>query len=142
MGTVLSRCSVRGAKQSQDYGDIHIRHQPPTRLCCLLVRFSYFCVYDLERTYEEQSEKGAPREKCLLITKQEKWVEYLEKRRAETNMKTYDQHDKTNMTSTNHSQAQVKKRIASIITNPNESWSERKKVSMYGIPSNYFGHYA
>ena len=57
-------------------------------------------------------------------------------------MKTYDKHDKANMTSINHSQAEVKKRIASIITNPNESWSERKKQSMYGIPRNYFGQYA
>ena len=57
-------------------------------------------------------------------------------------MKTYDKYDKANMTSTNYSQAQVKKSIASIITNPNESWSERKKQSIYSIPRNYFGQYA
>ena len=57
-------------------------------------------------------------------------------------MKTYDKYDKANMTSTNYSQAQVKQRIASIITNPNESWSGRKKQSMYSIPRNYFGQYA
>ena len=90
---------------------------------------------------KKSQKKGASTEKCLLITKREKWVQYLEKI-AKTNMKAYNEEDKSNMTSINYSQAEVRKRIATMITNPNKSWSKRKKQPQYSVPRNCFGQYA
>ena len=96
----------------------------------------------LEGHMKNSKKKGAPKEKCVLITKREKWVQYLQQKKSQTITKSYDEADKENMASESHSQAEVKERIAAMITNPNQSWSKRKKQPQYSIPRNYFGQYA
>ena len=81
----------------------------------------------LEGHMKNSKKKGAPKEKCVLITKREKWVQYLKKKKSQTKINTYNEEDKANMASVNHSQAEVRKWIAAMITNPNQSWSKRKK---------------
>jgi hypothetical protein len=50
--------------------------------------------------------------------------------------------DKRKIRSAKHNQAEVRERIAAIITTPNKSWAKRKKQEKYSIPRNYFGQYA
>jgi hypothetical protein len=38
-----------------------------------------------------------------------------------------------------HSQAEVRERIAAIITTPNKSWAKQKKQDKFAIQRNYFG---
>jgi len=39
-------------------------------------------------------------------------------------------------------QAEVRERIATIITTPNKSWAKQKKQENYAIPRNYFSQSA
>ena len=96
----------------------------------------------LEGHMKNSKKKGAPKDKCVLIAKREKWIQYLKKKKSQTKINTYNEEDKTNMASVHHSQTEVRKRIAAMITNPNKSWSKRKKQPQYSIPRNYFGQYA
>ena len=65
-----------------------------------------------------------------------------EEKKSQTKINTYNEEDKTNMASVHHSQTEVRKRIAAMITNPNKSWAKRKKQPQYSISQNYFGQYA
>ena len=65
-----------------------------------------------------------------------------EEKKSQTKINTYNKEDKANMASVRHSQTEVRKRIAAMITNPNKSWSKRKKQPQHSIPPNYFGQYA
>ena len=86
--------------------------------------------------------KGDPKIKCLLVTKRERWVEYLANKKGDTRQRIFRSTEKETMMKIRHSQSDVKERIADIITKPNKSWATRKKTRQYAIPRNYFGQYA
>ena len=96
----------------------------------------------LEGHKKDSSIKGAPKEKCVLVVKRDRWVNYLQKKEAATAIRVFRDSDKEKLMKTKYSQTEVKERIATIITAPNESWSRRKKHAKYSIPRNYFGQYA
>jgi hypothetical protein len=86
--------------------------------------------------------KGDPKVKCLLVTKRERWVEYLANKKDDTQQKKFSTTRKEAMMKVRHSQSDVRERIAHIITKPNKSWATRKRTTQYAIPRNYFGQYA
>ena len=96
----------------------------------------------LEGHMKNGKKKGGPKEKCVLITKQEKWIEYLHKKQSQTTTTFLNTTVKNNMVSVQHSQEEIRELIAAIITTPNKSWTKRKKQAKYSIPRNYFGQYA
>ena len=81
----------------------------------------------LEGHMKKSKKKGGPKEKCVLITKRDKWVEYLHRKQSQTNTTFLNTTDKPNMVSVQHSQGEIKELIATMITNPNISWPKRKK---------------
>ena len=91
---------------------------------------------------KKSKKKGGSKEKCVLITKRDKWVEYLHKKQSQTTTTFLNTTVKNNMVSVQHSQEEIKELIATMITNPNISWAKRKKHPRYSIPRNYFGQYA
>ncbi len=88
------------------------------------------------------NKKGDPKVKCLLVTKREKWVKFLQTRGDNTTTALYTDDDKHDMTTTRQTQAEVRENIAKIITTPNMAWSRRKQSNRYKVPRNYFGQYA
>ena len=96
----------------------------------------------LEGHMKNSKKKGAPKEKCVLITKREKWVQYLHKKESQTNTTFFNEANISRMTSLHHSQEEVREMIAAMITTPNKSWTKRKKQPRYRIPRNYFRQYA
>ena len=96
----------------------------------------------LEGHMKNGKKKGGPKEKCVLITKRDKWVEYLHRKQSQTNTAFFNTDDKTRMTSVQHSQEEIREMIAAMITTPNKSWTKRKKQAKYSIPRNYSGQYA
>ena len=86
--------------------------------------------------------KGDPKVKCLLVTKRERWVGFLDSKKAETQTRLFTKSDKEAMMIARHSQSDVREFIANIITKPSRSWATRKKTTRYAIPRNYFGQYA
>ena len=96
----------------------------------------------LEGHKKDNSIKGAPKVKCVLVAKRDHWVRYLEKRAKETVINVLTDSDKQRLVTIKLSQTDVKERIATIITAPNDSWAQRKKHAQYSIPRNYFGQYA
>jgi hypothetical protein len=96
----------------------------------------------LEGHMKKNKKKSGPKEKCVLITKREKWVQYLHKKESQTNTTFFNEANISRMTSLHHSQEEVREMIASMITTPNKSWAKRKKLPQYSIPRNYFGQYA
>ncbi len=96
----------------------------------------------LEGHMKHAKKKGDPKIKCLLVTKRERWVEYLANKKDGTQQKKFSTAKKEAMMKVTHSQSDVKERIADIITKPNKSWATRKRNTQYAIPRNYFGQYA
>ena len=88
--------------------------------------------------------KGDPKAKvkCLLITKRERWVDFLDSKKEETQTRIFTKLDKEAMIMARHSQSDVRECIANIITEPNISWANLKKTTRYAIPRNYFSQYA
>ena len=91
---------------------------------------------------KNNAKKGGPKVKCLLITKRERWVEFLHTKMKQTGIRVFTDTDKCKIRAVKHTQADVRERIATIITTPNESWAAKKKTDKYAIPQNYFGQYA
>ena len=87
---------------------------------------------------KKSKKKGGPKEKCVLITKRDKWVEYLHRKQSQTNTAFFNTDNKTNMASVEHSQGEIREMIAAMITTPNKSWTKQKKQAKYSIPRNYF----
>jgi hypothetical protein len=86
--------------------------------------------------------KGDPKVKCLLVTKRERWVGFLDSKKAETQTRLFIKSDKEAMKMVRHSQSNVREFITNIITKPNRSWATLKKTTRYAIPRNCFGQYA
>ena len=86
--------------------------------------------------------KGDPKVKCLLVTKRERWVGFLDSKKAETQTIIFTKSDKETMMMARHSQSDVRDFIANIITKLNRSWATLKKTTRYAIPRNYFVQYA
>ena len=80
----------------------------------------------LEGHMKKSKKKGGPKEKRVVITKRDKWVEYLHRKQFQTNTTFLNTTDKTNMVSVQHSQGEIKELIATLITNPNISWTKQK----------------
>jgi len=59
-----------------------------------------------------------------------------------TRTSVFSDSHKQKIQSAKHTQAEVRERIAAIITTPNKSWAKQKKQEKYSIPRNYFGQYA
>lgn len=96
----------------------------------------------LEGHKKNNTRKGGPKVKCLLITKRERWVAFLHKKMEHTRPNVFSKSDKRKIRAAKHTQAEVMERISAIITTPNKSWAKRKKQEKYSIPRNYFGQYA
>lgn len=96
----------------------------------------------LEGDMKHAKRKGDPKVKCLLVTKRERWVDFLDSKKAETQTRLFTKSDKEAMMMARHSQSDVREFIANIITKPSRSWATRKKTTRYAIPRNYFGQYA
>ncbi|MCP4744838.1 MAG: hypothetical protein GY874_01665 [Desulfobacteraceae bacterium] len=86
--------------------------------------------------------KGDPKVKCLLVTKRELWVGFLDSKKLETQTRLFTKSDKEAMMMARHSQSDVGKFIANIITKPSRSWKTLKKTTRYAVPRNYFSQYA
>lgn len=96
----------------------------------------------LEGHKKNNTKKGGPRVKCLLINKRERWVAFLHRKMEHTTARVFSDCDKRKLRTVKHTQAEVRERIAASITAPNKSWAQRKKQEKYAIPRNYFGQYA
>ena len=96
----------------------------------------------LEGHKKNNTMKGGPKVKCLLITKRERWVAFLHKKMEHTRASVFSKSTKRKIREAEHTQAEVRERISAIITTPNKSWAKRKKQEKYSIPRNYFGQYA
>ena len=84
--------------------------------------------------------KGDPKVKCLLVTKRERWVGFLDSKKAEARTRLFT--DKEAMKMVRHSQSDVRECIPNIFTKPNRSWAALKKNEQYAIPRIYVGQYA
>ena len=82
--------------------------------------------------------KGAPKEKCMLIDKRERWFDYLKERKHKTMGKEYKRSKMKRMKRTCFTQAAVREGIANIITDPNTRWLCLKKAQ-YTDEKTYFG---
>jgi len=60
----------------------------------------------------------------------------------QTGIRVFTDTDKRKIQAVKHTQADVRERIATVITTPNKSWAAKKKTDKYAIPRNYFGQYA
>ena len=49
----------------------------------------------LEGHMKKSKKKGGPKEKCVLITKRDKWVEYLHRKQSQTNTTFFNTADRT-----------------------------------------------
>ena len=96
----------------------------------------------LEGHKKNGNNKGDPKVKCLLVTKRERWVEYLHQKREQRPKRVFKGSAKQKIAKTKYTQIEVRERIANIITAPNAAWAKRKKTEPYSIPRNYFGQYA
>ena len=81
----------------------------------------------LNRHLKKNTRKGGPKVKCLLTTKRDRWVAFLNQRKEHTKIKLYSDSEKRELRTVRHTQGQVRERIATVITTPNESWAKRKK---------------
>ena len=82
----------------------------------------------LEGHKKDNSIKGAPKVKYVLVAKRDHWVHYLGKRAKATVINVLTDSDKEGLMTIKLSQADVKEHIATIITAPNDSWAQRKKT--------------
>ena len=86
--------------------------------------------------------KGDPKVKCLLVTKRERWVEYLHQKREQRPKRVFKGSAKQKIAKTKYTQIKERERIANIITTSNAAWEKRKRTEPVSIPRNYFGQYA
>ena len=96
----------------------------------------------LDGHLKNSTTKGGPKVKCLLITKRDRWVEFLHQKKEHTRTKLFNETEKREMRTIRHTQGQVRERIATIITTPNESWAKRRKHKKYALTKSFFGQYA
>ena len=96
----------------------------------------------LEGHKKNNTTKGGPKVKCLLITKRDRWISFLQKEMKRTRVNVFSDYHKQKIRTTKYTQAEVTERIAAVITTPNKSWAKQKKQERYSIPRNYFGQYA
>ena len=82
--------------------------------------------------------KGGPKERCLLINKQEDWVNHLRRAGESTKKKQYTKGTKNNLKSARFTQNQVAAGISSIITEPNVEWYKLKR-SQYVLEKTFHG---
>ena len=94
------------------------------------------------KVIKKGNNKGDPKIKCLLVTKRERWVEYLQQKREQRPKRVFKTSAKQKIAKTKYTQIEVRERIANIITTPNAAWAKRIKTETYSIPRNYFGQYA
>ena len=92
----------------------------------------------LEGSMKNAKKKGDPKEKCMLIDKRERWVDYLKERKNKTTGKEYKTSKMNRMKRTCFTQAAVREGIANIITDPNKRWLRLKKAQ-YTDEKTYFG---
>ena len=142
MGTNLSRRAIRNPQQSKHMGTFTSETDYPLDSVIYWIGSGICDFRILEGHMKNGKKKGGPKEKCVLITKRDKWVEYLHRKQSQTNTAFFNTDDKTRMTSVQHSQEEIREMIAAINTTPNKSWTKRKKQAKYSIPRNYFGQYA
>ena len=86
--------------------------------------------------------KGGPKVKCLLITKRDHWVAFLHQRKEETSINVFSDVEKRELRTVTHTQSEVRERIATIITTPSVSWAKRRKHKKYALAKSFFGQYA
>lgn len=91
---------------------------------------------------KNNTKKGGPKVKTLLTTKQDQWVAFLHEKKEHTTTKVFSVLEKRELQTVRHTQDEVKKRIATIITTPNKSWAKRRKLNKYAVSRNFFGQYA
>ena len=75
----------------------------------------------LEGHKKNNTHKGGPKVKCLLITKRERWVAFLHKKMKHTNARVFSDSDKRKIRAVRHTQAEVREQIAATINTPNKS---------------------
>ena len=88
------------------------------------------------------TKKGGPKVKTLLTTKQDQWDAFLHEKKEHTTTKVLSVLEKRELQTVRHTQDEVRKRIATIITTPNKSWAKRRKLNKYTVSRSFFGQYA
>ena len=96
----------------------------------------------LDGHLKNNTTKGGPKVKCLLINKRDRWVEFLHQRKEQTRIKVFSDVEKRKLQTVKHTQGEVRERIATTITTPNESWAKRRKHEKYTLSRSFFGQYA
>ena len=96
----------------------------------------------LDGHLKNNTTKGGPKVKCLLINKRDRWVEFLHQRKEQTRLKVFSDVEKRKLRTVKHTQGEVRERIATTITTPNESWAKRRKHDKYTLSRSFFGQYA
>ena len=127
--------------RAKKYGDLRNRYFFPMIFCYLLVWFWYFHNSDLGRPQEEQHKEGWTQSE-VSFNHQTRTMGCIHKKMEHTTARVFSDSDKKKIRAVKHTQAEVRERIATIITTPNISWEKRKKQEKYAIPRNYFGQYA
>ena len=96
----------------------------------------------LDGHLKNNTTKGGPKVKCLLIIKRDRCVTFLHQRKEETSIKVFSNVEKRELRTVTHTQSEVRERIATIITTPSVSWAERRKHKKYILAKSFFGQYA
>lgn len=96
----------------------------------------------LDGHLKNNTTKGGPKVKCLLITKRDSWVAFLHQRKEETSIKVFSDVEKRELRTVTHTQSEVRERIATIIITPSASWAKRRKHKKYTLAKSFFGQYA
>ena len=130
-----------------DPGDLKWEHTCPGALYVALSRAKTMGTYSADTSFPQDSaiywygsgicttrildghlknntRKGGPKVKCLLITKQERWVAFLHQKMKHTITKVFSNSDKRELQAVKHTQAEVREQIAASITTPNKSWAK------------------
>ena len=131
-----------GTSIAKNYGNIYVGHFVPPGFRHLLAWLRNIHNLYSGRSQKNGNNKGDPKVKCLLVTKRERWVEYLHQKREQRPKRVFKGSAKRKIAKTKYTQIEVRERIANIITAPNAAWAKRKKTEPYSIPRNYFGQYA
>ena len=130
MGTDLSWCAVRSPPQrKKTMGTFTSETDYPLDSAIYWIGSGICNFRILEGHMKNGKKKGGPKDKCVLITKRDKWVEYLHRKQSQINTAFFNTDDKTNMASVQQSQEEIREMIAAMITTLNKSWTKRKKTS-------------
>ena len=90
---------------------------------------------------KKNTKKGGPKVKTLLTPKRDQWVAFLHEKKEHTTTKVFSIFEKRELQTVRHTQDEVRKRIATIITTPNKSWAKRRKLNKYAVSRSFFGQY-